>query len=274
MTTSPLQEQVAAARAYEALFVPALFRQWTPLLATLANVGPGQRVLDVACGTGILARQLATRVGPSGSVVGLDVTPGMIEVARQVAPDLEWKLGAAEALPFPDQAFDGVVSQFGLMFFPDRVRSLREMLRVLAPGGHLALAVWDCVDNIPAFADEVSLLERVAGRAAADALRAPFSLGDKAELERLANVAGVRAPTVRTYPGTARFPSLRSLVEADLRGWLPVMGVVLEEGTIQRILREAEQALRAHVDGAGAAVFEISAHVLSGRRAPAGGDAA
>lgn len=266
MVTPKLREQMAAARAYEDLFVPAIFRQWAPLFAKIAHVGPGTRVLDVACGTGILARELAARVGPSGSVTGLDLLPGMLEVAKQIAPNIEWEQGTAQDLPFRDQSFDVVVSQFGLMFFPDRTKSLREMLRVLAPGGHLAVAVWDSLDNIPAFADEVAALERIAGRVAADALRAPFVLGNRAELEQLARDAGISNVTVRTSPGTARFPSIHSLVEADLRGWLPVMGVVLEEETIQRVLGAAERALRAYADGNGQAVFHISAHVLSGTR--------
>jgi SAM-dependent methyltransferase len=266
MTPPQLQEQIAAARAYEDLFVPALFRQWAPLLAKVAHVGPGKRVLDVACGTGILARELAAKVGPSGSVAGLDLMSGMVEVAKQLAPNIEWKQGTAEELPFPDQSLDVVVSQFGLMFFRDRTKSLREMLRVLTPGGHLAVAVWDSLDNIPAIAAEVALLERVAGTAAADALRAPFVLGNKAELERLGRDAGISAPTVSTHAGTAHFPSVRSLVEADLRGWLPVMGVMLEEKTIQRVLGEADRELRSYSDGSGRAVFEISAHVLSGTR--------
>lgn len=266
MTTPSMEEQIAAARAYEELFVPALFRQWAPLLAKAAHVSPGKRVLDVACGTGILARELAPQVGASGSVAGLDLMPGMLEVAKEIAPSIEWKQGTAGELPYPDQSFDAVVSQFGIMFFPDRTKSLREMLRVLIPGAHLAVAVWDSLSNIPAISDEVALLERVAGQAAADALRAPFVLGNKADLEQLARDAGVSAPMVSTSTGTARFPSIRSLVEADLRGWLPVMGVLLEEETIQRVLGEADRALRAYVDGNGRAVFQISAHVLSGTK--------
>lgn len=270
MVTPHLQEQVAAAQAYEDLFVPGLFRQWAPTLAQAARLAPGKRVLDVACGTGILARELVTRVGPSGSVAGLDPMPGMLAVARRIAPHIEWVPGAAEHLPFPDSAFDAVVSQFGLMFFADRTGALQEMLRVLRPGGHLAVAVWDSLDNIPAFAAEVAVLDRVAGPAAANALRAPFVLGDKTELARLAYAAGIAQPTVRTHPGTACFPSIRSLVEADLRGWLPVMGVMLEEQVIQRVLDEADRALRGFADAQGRAVFQVSAHVLSGGDANTG----
>src|SRR5262245_30404570 len=124
MSLPALQAQIDAARAYEALFVPALFGQWAPKLADAAQIQPGQRVLDVACGTGIVAREVSARIGSGGRVVGVDPSPGMLAVARQLAPNIEWREGVAESLPFPDQSFDTVVSQFGLMFFTDRPRSL------------------------------------------------------------------------------------------------------------------------------------------------------
>jgi SAM-dependent methyltransferase len=266
MDDPQLQAQIAAAKAYEELFVPALFKQWPPLLAGVAKIESGHRVLDVACGTGILARELAVRVGPAGSITGLDVTPGMLEVARNLAPDINWKHGSAEALPFPDQSFDRVVSQFGMMFFPDRVKSLREMLRVLVSRGHLAVAVWDSLESMPAYMEEVALLERIAGTPAANALRAPFVLGNKNDLLKFAKEANVATVEVKTHVGTANFPSLRSLVESDLRGWLPLLGVHVEEVMIQEILKEAEVALRKYVNAQGRAVFKISAHVLSGSK--------
>ena len=266
MSDPQLQEQIAAATAYEELFVPALFQQWAPLVLRAAKIQPGHRVLDVACGTGVLAREAASHVGVSGHTAGLDITPGMVEVARRLAPAIAWHQGPADALPFPDQSFDAVVSQFGLMFFPDRPKALREMLRVLVAEGHLAVAVWDALDNIPAFADEVALLERIAGAQAADALRAPFVLGEPSGLVQLAHEAGIASVAVTTHEGTAHFPSIRSLVEADLRGWLPVMGVFLEEGKIQHILAEAEDALRPHANEQGHAVFHISVHIISGTK--------
>lgn len=266
MSETKLQEHIAAATAYEDLFVPAIFQQWAPLVATAANVQSGHRVLDVACGTGVLAREAALRVGSSGHTVGLDIAPGMLEVARRIAPAIEWKEGSADALPFPDQFFDAVVSQFGLMFFPDRKKALSEMLRVLVSGGRLAVAVFDSLANLPAYADEVALLERSAGEPAADALRAPFVLGDTRSLIQLAKEANVTAVEVTTEVGMARFPSIRSLVEADLRGWLPVMGVFLEEAHIQQILAEAEEALSSYVNEQGQAVFPVSAHIIRGTK--------
>jgi len=266
MSEPTLQAQIDAANAYEALFVPALFGQWAPKVADAAQVRPGQRVLDVACGTGILAREIAPRIGSAGRVVGVDPSPGMVAVAKQLAPAIEWQEGVAESLPFLDQSFEAVVSQFGLMFFTDRRQALREMLRVLTPGGRLAVAVWDSLDNIPAYASEVALLERTAGRQAADALRAPFVLGNRKDLATLFSEAGVASVEITTHRGTAQFPSIRTMVEADLRGWLPVMGVILSEDQIDRILQEAEQALSSYTTADGQATFLLSAHLVAAKK--------
>ncbi len=267
MTSSELAAQIDAASAYESLFVPALFGQWAPLVLQAADVGPGDRILDVACGTGVLARAAESFVGAEGQVTGLDITPGMLEVAKRAAPAINWQQGSAEDLPFDDESFDAVVSQFGLMFFPDQTKSLREMLRVLNAGRRLAVAVWDSLENIPAIAAEVDLLEAIAGSDAADALRTPFTLGDKNRITELMNDAGISGGKITTHKGAARFPNIRTLVEADLRGWLPVMGVILDESVIQKTLDAAEDAIRPHTTHDVEAVFEISAHLLAGSKA-------
>ena len=262
MSEPTLQAQIEAANAYETLFVPALFGQWAPKVADAAQIQPGQRVLDVACGTGILAREVASRTGPTGYVAGLDPNTGMLAVAKQLAPAVEWRQGAAESLPFPDRSFDVVVSQFGLMFFTDRRQALCEMLRVLTAGGRLVVAVWDSLANIPAYAAEVALVERIAGRRAADALRAPFVLGDRQHLATLFADAGTASVEVTTRHGTAQFPSIRVMVEADLRGWLPVMGVILSEDQIGRILQEAEPVFGSYVTAEGRVAFDSPAHIV------------
>lgn len=264
MNNPGINEQIAGARAYEALHVPAIFKQWCPRVLDAAAVSPGERVLDVACGTGILAREAAVRVGPTGFVAGVDIGPGMLAVAKELAPGIEWRECAAESLPYPDQSFDKVVSQFGLMFFSDRTKALREMSRVLKPGGRLAVAVWDSLDNSEAYREEVELLQRFAGKAAADALRAPFVLGDRDELIAVFETSGVRSVSVVSHTGTARFPGIRTMVEADLRGWLPIMGVVLQEELIDKILTEAEEALRVYVTADGKVVFRSPAYIVTG----------
>lgn len=262
MTEPTRDELIDAANAYEALFVPALFRQWAPRVADAAAIRDGHRVLDVACGTGILAREADSRIGAAGHVVGLDPNPGMLAVAARLAPDVEWREGVAESLPFAGGSFDAVVSQFGLMFFRDRRQALQEMRRVLAGGGRLVLAVWNSLDAIPAYASLVTLLEEMAGRPAADALRAPFVLGDRGRLSMLAGEAGMTAAAIQTLPGVAEFPSIRTMVEADLRGWLPVMGVILSDDHIEAILRQAERTLAAYETPDRRMSFPISAHLL------------
>jgi len=265
MSAPALQAQVGAAKVYEALFVSALFGQWVSRVADAAQVQSGQRVLDVACGTGVLARAILSRAGPSGQVVGLDPDPGMLAVANELAPAVTWRQGAAESMPFPDQSFDAVVSQFGLMFFGDRQQAVREMLRVLTAEGRLAVAVWDALETMPAYAAEVALLERVAGRPAADALRAPFVLGNRDDLSRMFGNAGATSVVITTHEGTARFPSVRVMVEADLRGWLPVMGVLLTEEQIGRVLTEAEAELVKYVGPDSSVAFAVRAHVVAAR---------
>ena len=184
------QEEIAAATAYEELHVPALFQQWAPRVVEAAQIRSGHRVLDVACGTGIVAREAASRVGDEESVTGLDASSGMLAVAERLAPAINWQQGVAESLPFEDESFDAVVSQFGLMFFEDRSKALEEMIRVLAPGGWIAVAVWESLENSQAYPAEVALLEEIAGPRAADALRAPFVLGDRQELTTLFAGAG------------------------------------------------------------------------------------
>jgi len=261
-----VREAIAGAEAYESLHVPALFEEWTERVLDAARVSHGQHVLDVACGTGVLARAALERVGASGSVVGVDPNLGMLAVAERLNHEIDWQAGTAEALPCEDGIFDRVVSQFGMMFFTDRVGAIREVVRVLVPGGRFAIAVWDSLENSPAYAVEVELLERMAGREAADALRAPFVLGQQDELVRLVEEGGGEGVESSTVVGRARFPSVRSMVEADLRGWLPVMGVYLEEDLILSVLTAADQELATFVLPDGRVEFDSPAHIVSGSK--------
>jgi len=257
------QNEILAAKAYEDLHVPALFQQFSPLVATAAEIKPEQRVLDVACGTGVLTREAVSRVGDGGFVAGIDANPGMLAVAQQLTQSIDWQQGTAESLPYEDNSFDAVVSQFGLMFFQDRPAAISEMLRVLVPGGRLAIAVWELLENSEAYPDEIALIERLAGQAAADALRAPFVLGNQEELSRLFLDNGAPSVEITTHHGTARFPSIRTMVEADLRGWLPVMGVNLTEEQIESTLNEAEQLLSRYVTANGTVEFDAPAHIVT-----------
>ena len=260
--TEPIWHATAdAATIYQDQIVPALMETWAPRVVETAEILPGQRVLDVACGTGVLTRTAAIRTGPSGAVTGLDLSPRMLAVAARLSPTLTWQQGSAEALPFPDESFDAVISQFGLMFVANPPVALREMMRVLRPGGRIAVAVWASLTDAPAYAAEVSLVERVAGAAAAP-LRAPFVLGDEARLGEHFRAAGISGATIALHEGPGAFPSIRTMVELDLRVLLPMMDVTLEEEQIAEILRRAEVELRPFVTEEGGRVVFASPAIL------------
>src|SRR5438552_1035927 len=140
------QKNPSPAEIFESYFVPAIFAPWARVLLEYAAPRPGDRVLDLACATGIVARQVAPVVGPSGRVVALDINPGMLAVGASLpAPEgaaIEWRQGDAVALDLPTGAFDLVLCQQGLQFFSDRAAAVREMKRVLADGGRVVLSLW------------------------------------------------------------------------------------------------------------------------------------
>jgi ubiquinone/menaquinone biosynthesis C-methylase UbiE len=251
----------SAAEVYEEFFLPALFQEWPPRLADRARLAPGGRVLDVACGTGVLAREAAARVGQRGSVVGIDPNEAMLAVARAKSPGIEWRAGKAETLPFSDAGFDAVLSQFGLMFFGDRVAAIKEMWRVLRPGGRLVIAVWDAAERSPGYASMIGLLQRLFGEPIANELRGPFVLGDPAAFRELLEQAGVPEPAVETIAGTARFPSIEAWVHTDIRGW--TLADRIDDAQYQTLLRAAEPELRRYRQPDGSVAFAAPAHIAS-----------
>jgi SAM-dependent methyltransferase len=251
----------SAAEIYDEFFVPALFAAWADRVAGAAQVKAGQRVLDIACGTGVLARAAAGRVEPGGSVVGLDINEGMLDVARRTAPHIEWRQGSAEALPFDGRAFDAVISQFGLMFFSDRVAAIREMARMLRPGGRLAVAVWESLEHTPGYAAVVRLLERLFGQEAADGLRAPFCLGNEKLLRSLFAEAGMPQAEIISHDGVARFPSLRDWMYTEIRGW--TLADRIDDAQFKLLLDEAQQELRQFVTPEGSVQFSSPAYIVT-----------
>ena len=254
------------AEVYEEMFVPALFQQWGPVVAGAARIGRGDNVLDVGCGTGVLACAALDRVGPQGTVAGVDPNPDMLSVARRKSTRIEWREGRAESLPFPDGSFDAVVSQFGFMFFDDRPAALREMVRVLRADGRMAVAVCDTLDHSPGYAALADLLQRLFGDRVADAFRAPFVLGDPGRLLSICAAAGIEDAEVMRHDGTVRFASIASLISTE-RACVWTLGGMLDDTQFAELLKEAEQALRRFVETNGAIAFDMPALIITARRA-------
>ena len=254
------------ASAYEQRLVPGLFQTWVETVGDAAQIRAEQRVLDVACGTGALARSVAPTVGPAGRVVGLDINPGMLAVAERLAPAIEWQQGSAEALPFDNDAFDAVICQFGLMLFTDPQAALQEMVRVLSPGGHLAVAVFDDLNRNTVYAALISIYERLTGKRTADALRAPFSMGDTRTLLPLFGATDVDGVVSAREERTARFVSVRDLVLADVDGWFPLAGLALDDADIDAVVDAVGNELARFVTPAGAIEFPVHGHIVTARK--------
>jgi len=129
---------------YDRYLGPILFHQFADDLAGRLHVTSGMRVLETACGTGIVTRRLLDRLRGQGSIVATDLNESMLEHGRaHIQGDparIAWQTADATKLPFPDGSFDAVVCQFWLMFFPDKAAGLRETFRVLRPGGRYLFA--------------------------------------------------------------------------------------------------------------------------------------
>jgi SAM-dependent methyltransferase len=263
MTSSKetFQLSVEQAEAYEAMFVPALFEEWAGPLVETAGVSTGQRVLDVACGTGVVARIAADRVGGAGSVVGVDINDGMLAVARRLRPTIEWQRADAARLPFADDSFDVVLCQAALMFFADRVAALREMARVAVPGGTIGLQVWAGLDQQAGYGPLTAIAARHAGPEAVDLLGSYWVLGDLEFVSELAGAAGLRVITARTRTGTARFPSVGELVATEVRG-TPLMDRI-DDVIYQRILDDARAEFERFVTGTGQVELPITGHLIT-----------
>jgi SAM-dependent methyltransferase len=238
--TEEFQIPLAAAETYETVFVPALFAQWAPVLCQAAAVSAGERVLDVACGTGVVARAVAGIVG-EGNVVGVDLNQAMLTIARRVAPQITWRQGEANALPAADASFDVVVCQMALMFFPDQPGAVREMARVTKPGGRVAVLVPSVLDAQEAYRPFVDMAAGHAGPEARNLLSAYFSCGQPEHLEDLFTAAGLDVTLIRPHRGAARFPSIDALVETEVTS--TPLGERISEGTYAQIREGAQRVL-------------------------------
>ena len=259
----------SAAENYERALVPAMFAPWAATLVGLAGIHPGERLLDLACGTGVVARMAATKVGISGRVVGLDINGAMLAVARELPPvggaAIEWVEASALDMPLVNGSFDVVLCQQGLQQFPDRPQALREIHRVLAPNGRLWTSVWGRIDGSPAMAALVDALGKHVGPQAANNRRAPFALGDADQLRDLLEDGGFREVRVQTLAKSVDFASPEAFVEAQLSATpLSTLGALTLE-THRAIEQDVHAALHDYLQN-DRLIVPMEAHIATARR--------
>lgn len=258
------QIPIEAAEFYESAFVPAFFAQWAPMLCDAAGVAPGHSVLDVACGTGIVARTAAHIVGPTGTVSGVDLNEAMLTVARRVAPDIVWRQCDAESLPFPDKTFQTVLCQMALMFFPDRVEAMKEMRRVAIHDGTVAVLVPGRLDAQPAFAPFVDMATRHGGAETGSLLSSYFGCGNLDELAAMIGSAGLTVTTATTRSGIYRAPSVDAFVTTEVES-TPLVER-LSDDVYRRIRRDAHEVLQPVTTPGGAVVAPFEVNVVTAQR--------
>jgi ubiquinone/menaquinone biosynthesis C-methylase UbiE len=226
--------------SYESYMVPSLFAPWATYLVQRANPQLGERVLDIACGTGIVARNVVPLVGSRGTVIGLDVNPDMIDTARAAAERdhlaIEWHTSPAEQLLFPDKHFDLILCQFGLMFFTDKQGALKEMHRVLKKGGRLVLSAWQGLDRHPFYQTLHAVSQRHFGKSSVEAV---FSLGNADKLRKLLTNSGFQQVEIEPMSLTAHF-----LQPEEFLAWEIDINPA-EAPALQNLYKEAQQAIMA-----------------------------
>lgn len=238
MTNTPLAKATwspsygtNAAENYEKYFVPVIGAPFALDLVNEAGLRPGERVLDVGCGTGTIARLAAERVGANGRVAGLDVNAAMLNVARSLpsANPIKWYETAAESIPLPDHSFDVVFCSLSLQFFTDKLAALREMHRVLKPGGRVYI-------DTPMPSEFLNVFDRALARNVSEEasvfVHAVFSLNDPREMEALLKEAGFSGITSRAHTRELHLPTWREFLWQYIVS-TPLMAVLPQSGNAQ-----------------------------------------
>lgn len=250
------QLEECAAESYERYFVVPFYAHEAQNLTELAALRAGEHVLDLACGTGIVARTAAVKVGSNGMVVGLDRNESMLAVARRacanISPPIKWQRAEAHHIPFPDSKFDVVFCQQGFQFFLDRSAALRETHRVLAPNGRLALSVLRPSKHNPEYNLFADVLERRAGPDAGIMVRSTFLPLRIDDLRRLFKIAGFQDVRILIGIGPVRYPSVNEFLHREMAG-SPLARQIKSwsDDLFRTIIQDLEVALEAYIDDDG-----------------------
>jgi ubiquinone/menaquinone biosynthesis C-methylase UbiE len=264
------QLQEDSASAYERYLVPLLFDAGARALLDRLEVRPGQRVLDLACGTGIVARRAARRVGPDGEVTGVDVNPGMLAVAREAAASegaaVRFQQASADDLPLPDGCVDIACCQQGLQFFDDRPAALAQLHRVLAPGGRLGLSVCRSLEHQPGYVPLVEALRRHVGEPAAQGMASPFAFGDRDRVRALLQETGFHDVEIHIEVVPVRLDSPEAFLHGEVAS-SPLKEAIsaLDRDVLDALIADLADGLAPHTDDRGIA-FPFETLIVTGTR--------
>jgi SAM-dependent methyltransferase len=252
---------------YERFFVSAIGAPLATDLIRIAALGPGDRVLDVACGTGVVARLASQQVGDTGTITGLDLNARMLAVARSATPPdtpIAWHEASAEAMPLPDESFDVALCQMGLQFIPDKHAALREIRRVLVPGGRVILNAPGPTPRLFTVLGEA--LASHIGPEAAGFVNHVFSLHDEAEIQSLVGGAGFRDISAQADIKTLRLPAPEEFLWQYVHS-TPLANAVAQVDDQRRgsLEREVVSKWQEFVEG-GALVLQVRIVVAAGRK--------
>ncbi len=250
-------------RTHEQYLVPAVYAQWAARVAEIAEIERGQHVLDVACGTGSLARAAQLEAGLTGKVVGLDLSEKMLESAGRQSRLVDWQIGDAAAMPFENNCFDRVLCQFSLMFIANRVATIKEMLRVCKPDGLAVMAIWGSLQHGSAYDELIRLIGKFSGAHAAKKLALPWDLGKPGVMDALLLSSGVNEYVCHERVGQARYPSIRAFVETHLR--LAGEFDNLNPQALRELLNTADVQLRPFVSPGGQLIAHLNANIFAVR---------
>jgi len=245
---------------HEDILVPAIYAQWAHRVVELAEINLGSKVLDVACGTGVLAREAQLETGMTGKVTGLDYSEKMLDVARRKSSMIEWLHGDASDLPFRMNHFDRVMCQFSITSLANRVHAIKEMLRVCRPNGFVVLAVWSSLGHSNAYKVLIDLVRKHAGATAASNVAAPWSLGSPGIMDALLLSAGVNEYECHQRVGQACYPSRKAFIDTHLQIAGERSG--LDKETYKNILSDADTLLRPFMSSQGQLITALDANIF------------
>lgn len=238
---------------YERKSAGRIGRPLANIILDQVPIQDGLRLLDVACGTGIVTRVAAERVGADSSIVGIDINPYMLAVARSLEPKggarIEWHQGNAVEMPFDDGEFDLVLCQNGLQYFPDQPAVLREMHRVLKEGGSLGVCVWASIEYNPySLAKSEALGRQVSSeREKRERNRTPFALGDVSELKILIEGAGFRDIEIQERELKVNWGNLDEVVTIESFS-------DLDQEIAEKVVRDVHETLRIYTTEEGSVI--------------------